>query len=255
MLMGGVTAWLGGELINRHGVGVSDSSGLRPRGTAPALRAVLLDIDGTLVDSNDAHARSWKTALAQHGHVVPFDQIRSLIGKGGDKLLAEVASIDKESAQGKAIDELRGQLFRRDELPGLKPFPKARELLQRLRDSGLDLVVATSAKEAEMDALLEVCGARELVHARSSSDEAKRSKPDPDIIEVALRKAGVAAEAALMLGDTPYDIIAAARSDVRTVALRCGGWKDTDLDAAAAIYQDAADVLAHYDESPFARGR
>jgi HAD superfamily hydrolase (TIGR01509 family) len=222
-------------------------------GARTALRAVLLDIDGTLIDSNDAHARAWQVALERQGHVVPFERIRSLIGKGGDKLLAEVAGIDKDSAAGQAIDELRGKLFREDELPQLKAFPRARELLQRMRDSGLELVVATSAKEEEMNALLDVCGARELVRARASGDEADHSKPDPDLIQAALRKAGVAAEAALMLGDTPYDVAAAARGDVRTVALRSGGWGDSDLRGALAIYRDAADLLAHYEGSPFAR--
>jgi phosphoglycolate phosphatase-like HAD superfamily hydrolase len=122
-----------------------------------------------------------------------------------------------------------------------------------MRDSGLELVVATSAKEAEMNALLDVCGVRELVRARASGDEADHSKPDPDIVQAALRKAGVSPEAALMLGDTPYDVAAAARGGVRTVALRSGGWEDAELKGAVAVYQDVADLLAQYEASPFAR--
>lgn len=220
-----------------------------------ALRAVLLDIDGTLVDSNDAHAHAWEEALRHFGHDVPFEKVRALIGKGGDKLLAEAAGIDKETPHGKAIDQRRERTFKRDYLPRLKPFPEARELLRRLREEGLCLVVATSAQRAEMDALLELCGASELIDANTSSDDADKSKPDPDIIQAALRKADVSANEALMLGDTPYDLEAARRSGVETVAVRSGGWGDDALAGALAIYTDVADLRAHYDESPFARRR
>lgn len=217
------------------------------------LRAVLLDVDGTLVDSNDAHARAWVDALEHFGHAASFEQVRRLIGKGGDKLLRELADIDVESEQGKEIEQLRGQLFMHEHLPQLRPFPKARELLLRLRRDGLYLVVATSAKQAEMDALLEVCGAREIVDACTSSDDAERSKPDPDIIRAALAKAEALPSECLMLGDTPYDVESARRAYVPTVALRSGGWADGDLAHAVAIYDDVADLLAHYAQSPFAK--
>jgi HAD superfamily hydrolase (TIGR01509 family) len=215
------------------------------------IRAVLLDVDGTLVDSNDAHARAWEQALAHHGHNIPFERLRSLIGKGGDKLLAEAAGVDQRSPHGRAIDTLRTQLFRRGYLPRLRPTPGARELVLRLRQAGLRLVVATSAKAAELQGLLDVCGARELVHAHTSSDDAERSKPDPDIVQAALQQASVPAGAALMLGDTPYDIEAARRCGVSTVALRCGGWDDAALAGAAAIYDDPAELLKRFEESPF----
>lgn len=215
------------------------------------LRAVLLDVDGTLVDSNDAHARAWKDALEHFGHDIPLEKIRALIGKGGDKLLAEVAGIDESSALGKQISQLRARTFLRDHVPRLKPFPKARELLQRLRDDGYRLVVATSAKRSEMDVLLEICGARDLVHANTSSDDAENSKPDPDIIQAALQKAEVPAAASLMLGDTPYDVEAAARAGVRTVAVRSGGWNDAALHGALAIYPDVEALFVRYAESPF----
>jgi HAD superfamily hydrolase (TIGR01509 family) len=217
------------------------------------VRAVLLDIDGTLVDSNDAHARAWQTALEHFGHRVPFEKLRALIGKGGDKLLAEAVGIDESSAHGKEVSQLRERIFLHDHVPHLKPFPKARELLQRMRDDGHRLVVATSAKRSEMDVLLEICGARDLVHANTSSDDADNSKPDPDIIQAALQKAEVPAEASLMLGDTPYDVAAATRAGVGTVALRSGGWGDAALHGALAIYADVAAVLSEYDDSPFAQ--
>jgi HAD superfamily hydrolase (TIGR01509 family) len=221
----------------------------------PRIDAVLLDIDGTLVDSNDAHARAWVDTLAQFGHDVPFERVRSLIGKGGDKLLIQAAGIEKDSQEGQRIDKARAERFMRGYLPHIKPQPQARELLARMREDGLTLVVATSAKKAEMDALLDICGAQDLVHAETSSDDADRSKPDPDIVVAALQKAKVAPTAALMLGDTPYDVDAARRAGVDALAVRSGGWDTAALDGAIAIYDDVADLLARYADSPLGRRR
>lgn len=216
------------------------------------VRAVLLDIDGTLVDSNDAHAWAWVDAFAEHGHSVPFEPVRARIGKGGDKLMPEVSGIEKSSVHGQAIDARRTQIFKQRYMPELRALPGARELLERFRADGLRLVVATSAKSDEMHALLDLCGARSLIDEHTSSDEAERSKPDPDIVRAALDKARVAPHEALMLGDTPYDIEAAARADVRTVALRSGGWDDAELGGALAIYDDPRALLERYLDSPFA---
>jgi len=228
-------------------------SGLATAEHVATLLAVLLDIDGTLVDSNDAHARAWEYALLHFGHDIAFEKLRGLIGKGGDKLLAEAVGIDAESPHGKQIDQLRGRTFMRDYLPRLRPFPKARELLLRLREDGLLLVVATSAKRSEMAALLEVCEASDVIHAHTSSDDAENSKPDPDILQAALQKAKVSASESSMLGDTPYDVEAARRCGMGTVAVRSGGWGDVALEGALAIYADVGDLLAHYEQSPFAR--
>jgi phosphoglycolate phosphatase-like HAD superfamily hydrolase len=219
------------------------------------IRAVLLDVDGTLVDSNDAHARAWVDAFGEFGRSVPFEQVRPLIGKGGDKLMPEVSGVASDSPLGKRIDQRRSEIFLERYLPKLEPFPRATELLERLRSDGLSLVVATSAKKDEMDPLLEICGGSRLVMGRTSSDDAERSKPDGDIISAALGRAKVVAGEALMLGDTPYDIEAASRVGVDTVALRSGGWDEAALVHAAAIYADASDLLAHYEDSPFTRRR
>lgn len=219
------------------------------------LRAVLLDVDGTLVDSNDAHARAWVDAFAEFGRAIAFERIRPLIGKGGDKLMPEVSGLDPESAEGKRIDARRSAIFQERYLPKLEPLPRARELLERFRADGLTLVVATSAKNEELEPLLEICGASRLVTARTSSDDAENSKPDADIVTAALARAKVPASDALMLGDTPYDIEAAARAGVDTVAVRSGGWDDAALVRALAIYDDASALLAHYEESPFGRER
>ena len=212
---------------------------------------VLLDIDGTLVDSNDAHAHAWVRALAETGVRVDFTAVRRLIGKGGDKLLPEVAGIDAGSARGEAISQRRGEIFRTEYLPELRPFPGAKELLARMTSAGLELVAASSAQETELKELLRVCGADEFIEASTSSDDAKNSKPDPDIVRAALERLGHPPERLVLLGDTPYDLEAAARAGVRVVALRCGGWGDADFKGAVRIYDDPADLLARFDESPF----
>jgi len=219
----------------------------------PPLETVLLDIDGTLVDSNDAHALAWIDALVEARRDVTFDRVRRLIGKGGDKLLPELTGIANESARGKEIEQRRSEIFKKKYLPDLRPFPGTRALLQRMHDDGLRLVAATSARQDEMEALLEKTGAANLFLRATSSSEAERSKPDPDIVQVALRKADSRPSAAIMLGDTPYDVEAARKAGVRVVALRSGGWSDDELLGAIAIYDGPQNLLREYDRSPLAR--
>jgi HAD superfamily hydrolase (TIGR01509 family) len=212
----------------------------------------LLDIDGTLLDSNDAHARSWADTFRELGYDVPFERVRPLIGKGGDKLLLETVGVEQESDEGKRLSERRRAVFTEQYLPTLRPFPGVRELLEQMRAAGLTLVVATSAGGDELDGLLRAAGVDGLLDAATTSSDAERSKPDPDIIQAALARAGCDAAEALMLGDTPYDVQAARRAGVATVALRSGGWDDAALAGALAVYDDAADLLRRYETSPFA---
>jgi HAD superfamily hydrolase (TIGR01549 family) len=220
----------------------------------PKLEAVLLDIDGTLIDSNDAHAMAWVDALAEAGLDVTFDRVRWLIGKGGDKLLPEVTGIEEDSPRGKELTKRRSHIFQRTYLPQLRAFPGAKALLERMHKYDLRLVAATSASDDEMDSLLEKTGAQNLFFRATSSDDAERSKPDPDIVRAALRKAGCRPSGAIMLGDTPYDIEAAIQAGVRVVALRSGGWPDDRLQGALAIFDDPQSLLADYERSPFVDG-
>ncbi len=220
-----------------------------PRTPGRALHTVLLDIDGTLIDSNDAHARAWVEAFAAHGYVVPFEKVRPLIGMGGDKLTPKLTGLDPESGEATRIGETRGEIFRRRELPALRATPGARALLERLESLGFDLVVATSARTDEVRALLEQAGVADLIDAAASADDAERSKPDPDIVQAALREAGRPASHCLMIGDTPYDVEASTRARVPIIALRCGGWNDAALAGATGIYDDPADLLAHLEGS------
>ncbi|HUQ45394.1 MAG TPA: HAD family hydrolase [Gemmatimonadaceae bacterium] len=226
---------------------------ISPRGPGGALHTVLLDIDGTLIDSNDAHARAWVAALAAHGYVVPFAQIRPLIGMGGDKLTPELTGLHPDSPEATRIGETRGEIFREHELAALRAMPGARELLQHMKTLGLELVVATSAREDEVQSLLEQAGVADLIEAASSADDADRSKPDPDIVLAALRTVRRPASHSIMIGDTPYDVEAATRARVPIIALRCGGSSDDALSGALALYDDPADLLARYEESPLGR--
>lgn len=220
-----------------------------PRAPGGALHTILLDIDGTLLDSNDAHARAWVAAFPRHGYVVPFEAIRPLIGKGGDKLIPELTGLDPDSGEVKRLSETRGEIFRERELPTLRPTPGARQLLERMRAQGLELVVATSAKADEVRALLQQAGVADLIEASSSADDVERSKPDPDIVRAALSAVRRPASHSLMLGDTPYDVEAATRARVPIIALRCGGWDDAALEGASEVYDDPADLLRHYEQS------
>lgn len=216
-------------------------------------RTAILDIDGTLLLSNDAHARAFVEAAEELGYgPVSFGEVRPLIGMGGDKLIPRVWGFEKESEQGKRLSERKGEIFRGRSLPELRPAPGARALLERLRDEGYALVVATSAGKDDLRGLLDQAGVRDLIEDQTSASDVDDSKPDPDVVQAALDKAGAAPDQALMLGDTPYDVEAATRAGVRVVAVRCGGWTDNDLAGAAAVYDDPADLLAHFGQSPFA---
>ena len=217
-----------------------------------SLKAVIFDIDGTLIDSNGAHAQSWIDTFDEFGYHAELDHVRSLIGKGGDKLLPEAIGVEMDSEEGKKLSKRRAEIFKSDYLPKLRAFPGVRRLLERMRDDGLVLVVATSAEEHEVDALLKVAEVKDLMAARTTSSDAEHSKPDPDIVEAAVESANVEASEAIMLGDTPYDVEAATRAGVRIVAVRCGGWASADLSGAIKVYEDPAAILREYDGSPFA---
>lgn len=217
------------------------------------IRGVLLDVDGTLIDSNDAHASSWADTFREFGYDIAFERVRPLIGMGGDKLLPKLTGLEHESDRAKQLTERRKEIFKTMYLPHLRAFPGAHELLARLKEDDLALIIATSAQKPELNALLEQAGLEELVDRKTSSSDADHSKPDPDIIQAALERGKLAADEAIMLGDTPYDVEAARNAGVATVALRCGGWPDRALADAIAIYDDARDLLQQYSTTPFAR--
>jgi HAD superfamily hydrolase (TIGR01509 family) len=218
-----------------------------------ALQGVIFDVDGTLVDSNDAHAQSWVDTFAEAGYEVPFEVVRPLIGMGADKLLPKTIGIRHDSEQGKKLIKRRSEIFRERYLPNLRPLPGARGLVLRVRDDGLKAIVATSAKDDELKGLLKAAEVDDLMEEKATASDAKRSKPDPDIVEAAIEESGLPSSNAVMIGDTPYDVEAATQAGVRVIAFRSGGWDDASLKGAAQIYDGPADLLAHYDASLLGR--
>ncbi len=217
------------------------------------LQGVIFDIDGTLVDSNDAHAQSWVDTFAEAGYDVPFDVVRPLIGMGADKLLPKTIGVKHDSKEGKKLLARRSEIFQSKYLPRLKPLPGSRALVLRVRADGLKAIVATSAKDAELKGLLQAADVNDLMEERATASDAKRSKPDPDIVQAAVEESDIRKENLIMIGDTPYDIEAATRAGVRCIAFRSGGWNEDRLKGAVAIYDGPADLLARYDASPLGR--
>ena len=219
------------------------------------IKAVLFDVDGTLIDSVDLHARAWQEALAHFGYDVAFEAVRSQIGKGGDQLMPVFVPKDDLERRGQELETYRGDLFKRKYLPHVRPFPKVRDLFERLRADGKAIVLASSGKAEEVKRYMDIARVADLIDASTSSDEVERSKPYGDIFAAALGKAAPArAEEAIVIGDTPYDAQAAGKVGLRTIGVLCGGFPEVDLRAAgcSAIFRDPADLLARYEHSPLA---
>ncbi len=215
------------------------------------VQGVILDVDGTLALSNDAHAQAWVDAYAEYGYEVSFDKVRSLIGMGGDQLMPKVTpELTKDEGDGKAISERRKELIINRYGPKVVPTNGARQLIQRMKDDGLRLIIASSATSQELEVLLKAASVDDLINEVTSSSDAEASKPAPDIVEAALNKLQMQPDQVLMLGDTPYDIQSASAAGVGVIAVRCGGFDDAALAEAKAIYDDPADLLMHYADSP-----
>ncbi|MBV9931535.1 MAG: HAD family hydrolase [Alphaproteobacteria bacterium] len=223
--------------------------------STPPPRAVLFDVDGTLVDTNALHAVAWREAFRHFGHDFPLDLIRTQIGKGGDNLIPTLLP-DLDEAAREEIDAWRGDLFKRDYLPSAVPFPGVRDLFERLVEDEIRIVLASSSSKAEVAFHLDLIAAEDLVAAFTSKDDVESSKPCPDIFEAALAKvAPIPPAEVLVVGDSPWDIKAARRAGLKAVGFLSGGFAAAELRAegAIALYEGAAHLLADYDGSPFAR--
>lgn len=219
------------------------------------IKTVIFDVDGTLVDTVDMHAEAWQRALAEYGKKVEFPVIRSQIGKGGDQLLPVFFSQEELDEFGEELEKRRGEIFKQDYLPRTRAFPQVRELFERIQRDGKRVVLASSAKQDELEHLKQVANIADLLEGETSGDDAEKSKPEPDIFLDALKK-GESPEPteAIAVGDTPYDAIAAGKANLKTVGFLSGGFPEQSLRDAGcvAIYKDPADLLARYEESPIA---
>lgn len=218
--------------------------------------AVIFDVDGTLIDSVDLHAHAWQDAFREFGHEVAFDKLRGQIGKGGDQLLPVFLSKEEIVAKGEALNTRRSEIFKERYLSQIRPFPMVRELLERIRAEGMQIALASSAKADELTAYEKAARIEDLLQAETSTDDAERSKPEPDIFEAAMQRlGGMDPRQVIVIGDTPYDAEAAGKAGLRTIGVLCGGWPEDALKRAGCIatYRDPADLLAQYDTSPLAR--
>jgi HAD superfamily hydrolase (TIGR01509 family) len=218
-------------------------------------RAVIFDVDGTLIDSVDLHARAWREALRDFGYEVPFPEIRDHMGKGADQLMPVFVPADDLERRGKQLQEHRAKVFRTRYLPQVTAFPRVADLLARVKADGQQVVLASSARGDELRAYKRIAGIDSLVDVEVSADDAERSKPHADIFEAALAElAPVEPSDVVVVGDTPYDAVAATRAGLRTVGVLSGGFPENWLTGAGCVevYEDAADLLAHYDESSLA---
>jgi HAD superfamily hydrolase (TIGR01509 family) len=219
-----------------------------------ACKAVFFDIDGTLVDSNALHVEAWRRAFADAGHDIGAEAIAGQIGKGADNLVpALIPGTSEEDAE--KLGDAHGTIFKGEYLEQVRAFPQARDLVQRVHDSGRMVVLASSASAEELEHYQKLLGIENLVDVTTTSDDVETTKPAPDIFAVARDKADVPADAVIVVGDAPYDMEAAAKCGMTRVAVRSGGFDDATLSEAGAqtIYDDAAAILADFDASPLAR--
>jgi phosphoglycolate phosphatase-like HAD superfamily hydrolase len=207
-------------------------------------RALIFDVDGTLVDSNDAQAAAWAEALRDFQIDREVDAIVPLVGLPPDKLLPRMAGVSPESSLGGNILERRRELFRTVYFDHVAPFAGVRELFERLRDDGVLLAVASATRRDDLEALLEVANVRDLVGRRAALEDV--AWPRLDVIDAALSRLGTDAATTLVVGDSPFDIEAAHQVSLGTIALRTGGWEDRDLDEALAIYDGPRELRAAY---------
>ncbi|HEV2545405.1 MAG TPA: HAD family hydrolase [Methylobacterium sp.] len=222
---------------------------------SPRIQAVVFDIDGTLLDSVDLHARAWVEAFAHFGIEAKEAEVRRQIGKGGDQLLPVFVDAERLAREGEAIESYRSDLFKRSYLAQAKPFPAVQALLSHVRDAGQTVALASSGKADEVENYQRILGITDLVDVVTTSDDAERSKPHPDIFEAVLGKLpGVPKQAVMVVGDTPYDAQASARAGLSTIGVLCGGFPEAELSEAGcvAIYRDPQDLLDGYACSPLA---
>jgi HAD superfamily hydrolase (TIGR01509 family) len=219
-----------------------------------SIESVIFDVDGTLIDSVDLHAKAWVDALRDYGHAVAFEVVRKQIGKGGDQLMPVFLSPHELEEHGKDLEAHRSRILKERYMPLMTAFPGVRGLFRRLIADRRIIALASSAKEDELAHYKKLANIADLIDAETSSDDAGRSKPHPDIFQAALARLPDPDPArAVVVGDTPWDAEAASKAGLRMIGLLCGGWSEDDLrrHGCFAVYRDPADLLAQYDRSPF----
>jgi HAD superfamily hydrolase (TIGR01509 family) len=214
-------------------------------------RAAILDIDGTLVDTNYHHAIAWYRAFRQHDIVLPIWKIHTHIGMGGDQLVESLTDKQTDEEKGDDIRSAEKALYQAF-IDEVELMEGARELIVDLKDRGSTVVLASSAKEDEVEHYLDLLDARDLADSWTTSADVESTKPEPDLVQAALEKAGDSASDAVMVGDTPWDIEAARKAGVETIAVITGGFSRAELEEAGAaiVFESVAELRERLDETP-----
>ena len=217
---------------------------------------VLFDVDGTLIDSNYFHALAWWHAFRQFDHKVPMSAIHRAVGMGGDKLVAHLLGDERDSEQDAELKSSHGAVFSTF-WPSLTAFDGARDLVRACADRGLTAVLASSARERDLQVLRAALDADDAIAAATSSSDAEESKPAPDILTAALDAGGLRAEDVVFVGDSVWDVYASAKLGIPTIAVACGGTSEAELrDAGASeVYEGPRALLAAFSESGLGRLR
>lgn len=213
------------------------------------IKAIIFDLDGTLVDSVDYHAQAWVKAFEQYGYDFSFEKLRQQIGKGSEFIIGELLP-EKEAAKLESdIATYRKQYYQDNLLERVKPFAKVRELFEKIKADNLKIVLASSARTETIEHYKKLLKIEDLIDGATSTDDVAKSKPEPDIFKSALEKLGdIPTKEVIVVGDSPYDAIAANKIDLRTIGVLCGGFSRETLSEAGcvAIYQNPADLLDNY---------
>jgi HAD superfamily hydrolase (TIGR01549 family) len=215
------------------------------------MSAVVVDVDGTLVDTNYQHALAWYRAFRRHGLTLQLWRIHRHIGMGGDHLVAALAGRPVEEELGDDIRSTEKEIYK-SLIDEVEPMEGSRELLVELKRRGHSVVLASSAKEEEVEHYLDLLQVRDVIDARTSSADVSTTKPAPDLIEAALERVG--GGDAIMLGDSTFDCEAAGNAGVKTIGVLTGGFSEQELrDAGAiAVFASIDDLRRHLDETPLA---
>jgi HAD superfamily hydrolase (TIGR01509 family) len=215
------------------------------------MATAVLDIDGTLVDTNYQHALAWFRAFAHYGIVLPIWRIHRHIGMGGDQVVTALCGEDTETQLGDDIRDAEGEEY--GKLIGeVRTMEGSRELIESLKQRGHAVVLASSAKQDEVDAYLDLLDARDLADAWTTSADVDSTKPAPDLVHSAVDRVGADLAEAVMVGDTPWDVKAAWAAEVPTLAVLTGGFSASELReaGAVAVYESVAELTRDLDQSP-----
>lgn len=212
------------------------------------IASLIFDIDGTLVDSNDLHARAWQEAFREFGKRIPYDVIREQMGKGGDLLVPDLLNAREMQQYGPRLQKFRQALFRREYRPRVRPFPRIRESFELLAASRIRLALASSSDQEDVDYYVELLGIGVLLEATTSKDDAQFSKPSPEIFEAALKKLSTVRSRTATVGDTPYDVLASHRCALPVIAVRCGGFEEKFLQKAEFVFDDVGELSGRINE-------